>query len=188
MLLWPHVKAYVEEKVNYPKVNACEDRKDRCADPLFTVKVAIFNSVAREVTPFLTAFQTDKPMLPFLSEDMFELIWGSSRPVALLSTPPETRRAARLNVLMGGEVLFRGASRLQWCGGFLSLGPRGGVPRRCGRRAVGGDRVRRSAAAATLDACRDLLADHLSYSARWGNPPFARGAPSGGAPRLASSS
>ncbi|CAB1423623.1 unnamed protein product [Pleuronectes platessa] len=44
----------------------------------------------------------------------------------------------------------------------------------CGRRAVGGDPVRRSAAA-TLDACRDLLADHLSYGARWGNPPFARG-------------
>ena len=64
---------------------------------------------------------------------------------------------------------------------------RGGVRRRCGRRAVGGDRVRRSAAA-TLDACRALLADHLSYGARWGNPPFARGAPSGGAPRLAPSS
>ncbi|CAB1423939.1 unnamed protein product [Pleuronectes platessa] len=55
----------------------------------------------------------------------------------------------------GGEVLFRGASRRQWYGGFLSLGPRGGVLRRCRRRAVGRDRVRRSAAA-TLDACRDL--------------------------------
>ncbi|CAB1445558.1 unnamed protein product [Pleuronectes platessa] len=33
-----------------------------------------------------------------------------------------------------------------------------------------GDRVRRSAAA-TLDACRALLADHLSYGDRWGNPP-----------------
>ncbi|CAB1445269.1 unnamed protein product [Pleuronectes platessa] len=48
--------------------------------------------------------------------------------------------------------------------------PRGGVHRRRGRRAVGGDRVRRSAAA-TLDACRALLADHLSYGDRWGNPP-----------------
>ncbi|CAB1428118.1 unnamed protein product [Pleuronectes platessa] len=42
--------------------------------------------------------------------------------------------------------------------------------RRRGRRAVGGDWVRRSAAA-TLDACRALLADHLSYGDRWGNPP-----------------
>ncbi|CAB1435725.1 unnamed protein product [Pleuronectes platessa] len=30
-------------------------------------------------------------------------------------------------------------------------------------------------AAATLDACRALLADHLSYGDRWGNPLFARG-------------
>ncbi|CAB1460799.1 unnamed protein product [Pleuronectes platessa] len=44
--------------------------------------------------------------------------WGSSLPVALLSTPPETRRAAHLNVFLGGEVLFCGASRHQWCGGF----------------------------------------------------------------------
>ncbi|CAB1421535.1 unnamed protein product [Pleuronectes platessa] len=72
-------------------------------------------------------------------------------------------------------------------GAFFLLDREGGVRRRCGRRAVGGDRVRRSAAA-TLDACRALLADHLSYGARWGNPPFARGAPSGGAPRLAPSS
>ncbi|CAB1429004.1 unnamed protein product [Pleuronectes platessa] len=31
--------------------------------------------------------------------------------------------------------------------------------------------------AATLDACRALLPDHLSYGARRGNPPFARGPP-----------
>ncbi|CAB1426820.1 unnamed protein product [Pleuronectes platessa] len=36
--------------------------------------------------------------------------------VALLSTPLETRRAARLDVFLGGEVLFRCASRRQWCG------------------------------------------------------------------------
>ncbi|CAB1436097.1 unnamed protein product [Pleuronectes platessa] len=30
-------------------------------------------------------------------------------------------------------------------------------------------------AAATLDACRALLAHHLSYGDRWGNPLFARG-------------
>ncbi|CAB1422004.1 unnamed protein product [Pleuronectes platessa] len=30
-------------------------------------------------------------------------------------------------------------------------------------------------AAATLYACRALLADHLSYGDRWGNPLFARG-------------
>ncbi|CAB1420048.1 unnamed protein product [Pleuronectes platessa] len=55
----------------------------------------------------------------------------------------------------------------------------GGVRHQYGRRAVAGDRVRRSG----------LFADHLSYGARWGNPPFAGGqGASGGAPRLAPSS
>ncbi|CAB1451802.1 unnamed protein product [Pleuronectes platessa] len=56
--------------------------------------------------------------------------WGSSRSVAL--------RAA------GGSVCGTGrsSSGVTGGGGFLSLVPRGGVHRRRGRRAVGGDRVR----------------------------------------------
>ncbi|CAB1442181.1 unnamed protein product [Pleuronectes platessa] len=68
----------------------------------------------------------------------------------------------------------------RWCGGFLSFSwAAGRCPspvRKAGRWRGPGTR----SAAATLDACRALLADHLSYGARWGNPPFARGAPSGG--------
>lgn len=83
MLLWPHVKAYVEMvgkgELPNPKVKSFEALKDCCADCLFTVKVSIVNSVAREVTPFLTAYQTDKPMLPFLSEDMFKLMKGKHK-------------------------------------------------------------------------------------------------------------
>ncbi|CAB1445548.1 unnamed protein product [Pleuronectes platessa] len=58
--------------------------------------------------------------------------WGSSRSVALL---PEAQCAAP-----GGPNPV--APRRRWWGGFLSLVPRGGVHRRRGRRAVGGDRVR----------------------------------------------
>ncbi|CAB1433161.1 unnamed protein product, partial [Pleuronectes platessa] len=87
-----------------------------------------------------------------------------------LRRPP--LRAAGGSVCGTGRSSSGGTSRRRLCGGFLSLGPR--VHRRHGRRAVGGDRVRRSAAA-TLDACRALLADHLSYGDRWGNPLFARG-------------
>ena len=76
-------KAYVEMvrkgELPNPKVKSFEALKDGCADPFFTVKVAIFNSVARKVTPFLTAYQTEKPMLPFLSEDMFKLMKGKHK-------------------------------------------------------------------------------------------------------------
>ncbi|CAB1453550.1 unnamed protein product [Pleuronectes platessa] len=65
--------------------------------------------------------------------------WGSSRSVALLSAPPEAQCAAP-----GGPhpVAPQGVTGGGIVGGFLSLGPRGGVHRRRGRRAVGGDRVR----------------------------------------------
>ncbi|CAB1414483.1 unnamed protein product [Pleuronectes platessa] len=90
--------------------------------------------------------------------------WGSSRSVALLSAPPEAQCAAS-----GGPhpVAPHGVTG---AGAFFLLDR--GVHRRRGRRWRGpGTR----SAAATLDACRALLADHLSYGDRWGNPLFARG-------------
>ncbi|CAB1449940.1 unnamed protein product [Pleuronectes platessa] len=57
--------------------------------------------------------------------------WGSSRPVALLTTPPEARCAALLDVFLGGEVLVRGAGAfLIVCRGAVSVGA-----------AEGGDRL-----------------------------------------------
>lgn len=78
--LWPHVSTYVDMvgkgELPNPKVKSFDEVKSRCADPLFTVKVAIFISIARELDPFLVMYQTDKPMLPFLCEDMTKLIKG----------------------------------------------------------------------------------------------------------------
>lgn len=78
LLLWPHVKHYVEMveigELPNPKVKSFEEVKTRVADPLFTVKLGIFNSIAREINPFLT--MSDQPMLPFLSDDMYKLIKG----------------------------------------------------------------------------------------------------------------
>ncbi|CAB1435900.1 unnamed protein product [Pleuronectes platessa] len=91
---------------------------------------------------------------------------------------PSSPRRRRLGV-RHASTFFGGGGPIPLClmasvvwGAFFLLG-RGAV-------SVGGDLVQRSAAV-TLDACRALLADHLSYGARWGNPPFARGAPSGAA-------
>ncbi|CAB1452944.1 unnamed protein product [Pleuronectes platessa] len=62
--------------------------------------------------------------------------WGSCPSVALLSVPPEAQCAAP----GGPHPVAPHSVTGGW--GFLSLGPRGGVHRRRGRRAVGGDRVR----------------------------------------------
>ncbi|KAL3042124.1 hypothetical protein OYC64_020135 [Pagothenia borchgrevinki] len=77
---WPYVTTYVE-LVNKgdlpdPKVKSFEAVKKSSKDPLFIPKVMIFNSIAREIKPFLTLYQTDKPMLPFFSEDLFQLMKG----------------------------------------------------------------------------------------------------------------
>ena len=44
-----------------------------------TAKVAFFLSVANQVTPFLTLYQTDKPMLPFLATDLYSMLGGLMR-------------------------------------------------------------------------------------------------------------
>ncbi|CAB1412945.1 unnamed protein product [Pleuronectes platessa] len=84
-----------------------------------------------------------------------------------LRRPP--LRGQRLSV-RHREILIRWRLKASLVQGLSFSWSAGGVHRRRGRRAVGGDRVRRSAAV-TLDACRALLADHLRYGDRWGNPP-----------------
>ncbi|CAB1445630.1 unnamed protein product [Pleuronectes platessa] len=85
--------------------------------------------------------------------------WGSSRPVALLTTPPEARCAARLDVFLGGEVLIRGAGAfLLVCRGAVSVGA-----------AEGGDRLEGTEGTAVggSDSGRvSVPSDHLSYSAQ----------------------
>ncbi|KAK1903780.1 Acetyl-coenzyme A carboxylase carboxyl transferase subunit alpha [Dissostichus eleginoides] len=43
-------------------------------DDLFEAKLNFFLMVAREVTPFLKLYETDKPMLPFMSEDLSNIL------------------------------------------------------------------------------------------------------------------
>ena len=43
-------------------------------NPLFIVHLNVFLLVAKVVTPFLTLYQTDSPMLPFIQGDLHDLI------------------------------------------------------------------------------------------------------------------
>lgn len=78
--LWPHILNYIKMvqkgDLPKPKIKSFETILTCSKDPLFTLKLMIFNSIAREMAPFLTLYQTDKPMLPFFSEDMFNLMKG----------------------------------------------------------------------------------------------------------------
>ncbi|CAM4672851.1 unnamed protein product [Leuciscus chuanchicus] len=116
MQLWPHVKRYVEMvgrgELPNPKVKSFEEVKNRCADPLFTVKVGIFISIAREIEPFLTMYQTDQPMLPFLAEDMTRLIKGLMSRFVVDTHLKESSTLKLLNVPYQDRNLHKDASQI----------------------------------------------------------------------------
>lgn len=76
--VWPHVVKFINavkaKKVTDPKSKSYETISSACSDPLMPAKIAFFASVAKQITPFLTAFQTDKPMLPFMSTSLYTLL------------------------------------------------------------------------------------------------------------------
>ncbi|XP_060782876.1 uncharacterized protein LOC132890101 isoform X1 [Neoarius graeffei] len=48
--------------------------KEGCTDPLMPAKLAFLLSFSKEVAPFLTQYQTDRPMILFLGGDLFNLM------------------------------------------------------------------------------------------------------------------
>jgi hypothetical protein len=80
LLIWPSICSYVKDvdlkKLPDPDNQSFSNIRSFVRDPLTPVKLAFFQSVATQITPFLTKYQTDKPMLPFLCTDLVSLIKG----------------------------------------------------------------------------------------------------------------
>lgn len=72
--LWSVLLCYVEamksRKMKDLKNKSFSDIKEACADVMRPVKLACFHSVSQTLSPFLTSYQTDQPMLPFLYQDL----------------------------------------------------------------------------------------------------------------------
>ena len=49
-------------------------RNNCTSDSLLCAKLKFFNSVAKQISPFLTLYRTDKPMAPFISSDLYKLL------------------------------------------------------------------------------------------------------------------
>lgn len=103
--MWPHIVKYVNavkaKKVTDPKSKSYETISSSCCDPLMHAKIAFFASVAKQITPFLTSFQTDKAMLPFMSISLYtslksllhrfvkgELVTEATSPLKILKLKP----------------------------------------------------------------------------------------------------
>ena len=72
--LWDNITAYVKaaeaRKVNKPKNKSYEVIKDCLKDPCFIAKLHFFKCIASQLQPFLSKYQPDRPMIPFLSDDL----------------------------------------------------------------------------------------------------------------------
>lgn len=69
--VWDSVKAYVtaadQKKVSCPTNQSYTVVRNATKDPLILAKLAFFNSLGREIEPFLALYQTDKVMVSFLA-------------------------------------------------------------------------------------------------------------------------
>lgn len=76
----PALKIYIdaakERKITEPSTNSFKKADAIVHDELFPAKLQFFLMVAREITPFLKLYQTDRPMLPFLCSDLTNVLRG----------------------------------------------------------------------------------------------------------------
>jgi hypothetical protein len=74
----PTLKAYLEavnkKKVTRPMCKSFIEIEKGLRDPLLQSKLEFFAAIAREVEPFLSLYQTDRPMIPFLFHDLGDVI------------------------------------------------------------------------------------------------------------------
>lgn len=77
--IWPDVKKFVssfKDPKKAPKTVSFSTVKAACDDPFTTPKLEFFVSVAKQLYAFLTKFQTDTPMAPFLGYYLQNLLIG----------------------------------------------------------------------------------------------------------------
>lgn len=74
--IWPSLKKYINEEENAmePSTQSFKSAKMITQDDLFPAKLNFFLTLAGEITPFLKLYQTDKPMMPFVSGDLTNML------------------------------------------------------------------------------------------------------------------
>lgn len=68
------VKAVDKKAIPNPKTSSYETVKTMIENPLLEVYIKCYLSIAKIIKPFLVKYQTDAPMMPFLSTDLYEVM------------------------------------------------------------------------------------------------------------------
>ena len=79
MEIWPHITTYIRETLKKPKSqvptsNTLKTVNSAAQDPLLRAKLAFFASTAGLMQPYLQVFQSDAPLLPFVTSDLQGLL------------------------------------------------------------------------------------------------------------------
>jgi len=69
-----YVKAVQENKVPDPQTKTFGVVKETCGDLLIEAKLAFYRYTGKKIQPFLTLYQCDALMMPFLATDLFDLL------------------------------------------------------------------------------------------------------------------
>jgi hypothetical protein len=72
--IWEHVKKYVTDVKKKPDSHSFKTVKDTVADPLTIAKLSFFVSVISHLERFLTMFQGDRPLVPFLCDEVHAIL------------------------------------------------------------------------------------------------------------------
>ena len=76
--IWPHVENFVQAiqagRFKKPQTKYWSTIVECCSDPLFLAKVNIFLTFTKDFTPFLVKYQSDLPLLPFIADDLVQLL------------------------------------------------------------------------------------------------------------------
>ena len=77
--IWPHITTYIRETLKKPKSqvptsNSFKTVNSAIQDPLLRAKLAFFASTAGLMQPYLQVFQSDAPLLPFVTSDLQGLL------------------------------------------------------------------------------------------------------------------
>ena len=101
--LLPHIKIYVRAvtkgKVKHPGTKSFEVVQTWVKDPFSLAKLQFVIVIAKQVEKFLTMQQTDAPMIPFLHNDLEELLLKLMRRVLKSSIVQEAKEQDKLTFI-----------------------------------------------------------------------------------------
>jgi len=97
--IWDHVKKYVTDVKKKPDSKSFATVKEHVNDPLALARLSFFVSVVSHMQRYLTMFQSDRPLVPFLSDELYTVFKSLMTRFMKASVMKEAQTAIKLSKL-----------------------------------------------------------------------------------------